>query len=142
MKKIGNVGLITIDPITAYMGGKMDSHKATEVRVATGAAEGLFRADEHRAFDDHPSAESSRATGTRSLHRQPGVHRRLSCRAPLYCGNGGERDGERIPTGRILFTNVRNTAYRRLMPTLAYRKKEVTVETSGARFRAAASLRR
>jgi putative DNA primase/helicase len=32
MKQIGNVGLICIDPITAYLGGKMDSHKATEVR--------------------------------------------------------------------------------------------------------------
>lgn len=35
-KIIGNVGLITIDPITAYMGGKMDSHKATEVRSQLG----------------------------------------------------------------------------------------------------------
>ncbi len=34
--QIGNVGLITIDPITAYMGGKIDSHKSTEVRSQLG----------------------------------------------------------------------------------------------------------
>ena len=34
--EIGNVGLICLDPITAYMGGKMDSHKATEVRSQLG----------------------------------------------------------------------------------------------------------
>src|SRR5450759_582030 len=33
---IGEVGLITIDPITAYMGGKLDSHKTTEVRSQLG----------------------------------------------------------------------------------------------------------
>ena len=40
-----------------------------------------------------------------------------------------ERTAVQVPTGRILFTNVRNTAYRRLMPTLAYRKEEVIVGT-------------
>ena len=33
---IGEVGLITIDPITAYMGAKLDSHKTTEVRSQLG----------------------------------------------------------------------------------------------------------
>ena len=33
---IGQVGLITIDPITAYMGGKIDSHKTTDVRNQLG----------------------------------------------------------------------------------------------------------
>jgi putative DNA primase/helicase len=32
VEKVGEVALITIDPITAYMGGKIDSHKNTEVR--------------------------------------------------------------------------------------------------------------
>jgi putative DNA primase/helicase len=36
MIDIGNVALVTIDPITAYMGGKMDSHKTTEVRSQLG----------------------------------------------------------------------------------------------------------
>jgi putative DNA primase/helicase len=36
MIEIGDVALITIDPITAYMGGKMDSHKTTEVRSQLG----------------------------------------------------------------------------------------------------------
>ena len=32
----GTVGLITMDPITAYMGGKIDAHKVTEVRSQLG----------------------------------------------------------------------------------------------------------
>jgi putative DNA primase/helicase len=36
VRKIGNVGLITIDPITAYMGGRIDAHKTTEVRAQLG----------------------------------------------------------------------------------------------------------
>ena len=36
IEQIGNVGLVCLDPITAYMGGKMDSHKATEVRSQLG----------------------------------------------------------------------------------------------------------
>ena len=36
IKQIGNVGLVCIDPITAYMGGKVDSHKTTEVRSQLG----------------------------------------------------------------------------------------------------------
>ena len=41
IKQIGDVGLITIDPITAYMGGKMDSHKTTEVRSQLGPLQRL-----------------------------------------------------------------------------------------------------
>src|ERR1700730_71968 len=36
VEKIGDVGLICIDPITAYMGGKLDSHRATDVRNQLG----------------------------------------------------------------------------------------------------------
>jgi putative DNA primase/helicase len=31
--EIGNVGLVIIDPITAYMGAKVDSHRTTDVRA-------------------------------------------------------------------------------------------------------------
>ena len=34
--EVGDVGLVTIDPITAYMGGKVDSHRATDVRSQLG----------------------------------------------------------------------------------------------------------
>jgi len=30
---IGGVNAITVDPITSYMGGKVDAHKATDVRT-------------------------------------------------------------------------------------------------------------
>ena len=33
---VGDVGLVTIDPITAYMGGKVDSHRTTDVRNQLG----------------------------------------------------------------------------------------------------------
>jgi hypothetical protein len=36
IRHIGDVRLITIDPITAYMGGKVDSHRATDVRGQLG----------------------------------------------------------------------------------------------------------
>jgi hypothetical protein len=36
IKHVGEVRLITIDPITAYMGGKVDSHRATDVRGQLG----------------------------------------------------------------------------------------------------------
>ena len=32
--EVGDVGLVTIDPITAYMGGKVDSHRATDCEPA------------------------------------------------------------------------------------------------------------
>jgi hypothetical protein len=41
--RIGDVGLITLDPITAYMGSKMDSHKVTEVRAQLGPLKDLAR---------------------------------------------------------------------------------------------------
>ena len=61
VRDIGDVGLITIDPITAYMGGKIDSHKTTEVRSSARTAEGFRRADEHRDFNYHASTEGWRA---------------------------------------------------------------------------------
>jgi hypothetical protein len=36
-----NIGLVTIDPITAYLGGKLDSHRATDVRNQLGPLKDL-----------------------------------------------------------------------------------------------------
>ena len=54
-----------------------------------------------------------------------------ACRVGHLCVAEMEENeaGVYVPTGRILFTNVRNTAYRQRMPTLAYRKKEAVVGT-------------
>jgi RecA-family ATPase len=40
-KEVSEVALVTIDPITAYMGGKVDSHKTTEVRSQLGPLKDL-----------------------------------------------------------------------------------------------------
>ena len=38
-----------------------------------------------------------------------------------------DEDGERTPTGRVLFANVRNSGVHK-MPTLAYRKQAYTID--------------
>ena len=53
--KIGDVRLITIDPITAYMGGKVDSHRATDVRGQLGPARRPGRAYGCGALSHHAS---------------------------------------------------------------------------------------
>src|SRR5207253_1455951 len=40
IRDIGNVGLVTIDPITAFM-GKLDSHRTTDVRSQLGPLKDL-----------------------------------------------------------------------------------------------------
>jgi hypothetical protein len=79
----------------------MDSHKATE-----GAQPGppKILPSARRNLDDHTSAESARRESTdHFIGSQAFI---AACRAPLYRGNG-EKNGVCIPTGRILFANVR-----------------------------------
>jgi putative DNA primase/helicase len=53
--KIGDVRLITIDPITAYMGHKLDSHRATDVRGQLGPLADLAeRSDVALSAITHP----------------------------------------------------------------------------------------
>jgi putative DNA primase/helicase len=134
VKKIGNVGLITIDPITAYMGGRMDSHKATEVRAQLGPLKDFAeRTNIAISTITHPP----KAATLRALDHFIGSQAFIAaCRVGHLCIAETEENetGERLPTGRILFTNVRNTAYRQRMSTLAYRKVEVTVGTAEQGF--------
>jgi AAA domain len=129
--EIGDVGLVTIDPITAYMGGRMDSHKATEVRAQLGPLKDFAeRTNIAISTITHPP----KSAGQRALDHFIGSQAFIAaCRVGHLCIAEMEENetGERIPTGRILFTNVRNTAYRQRMPTLAYRKKEVDVDRVG-----------
>ena len=54
--EVGDVGLVTIDPITAYMGGKVDSHRATDVRSQLGPlAELAERMDVAFSAITHPA---------------------------------------------------------------------------------------
>jgi putative DNA primase/helicase len=127
VRKIGAVGLITVDPITAYMGGKMDSYKATEVRSQLGPLKDFGeRMNIALATITHPP----KAAGPRAIdHFIASQAFIAACRVGHLCiAEMEEKDGERVPTGRVLFTNVRNSAHR-LMPTLAYRKEEFTVST-------------
>jgi hypothetical protein len=127
VQKIGGVGLITMDPISAYMGGKMDSHKATEVRAQLGPLKDFAeRTNIALSTITHPA----KGAGPRALDHFIGSQAFIAaCRVGHLCvAEMEEKDGERVPTGRVLFTNVRNTAHK-LMPTLAYRKEEFTVST-------------
>jgi putative DNA primase/helicase len=61
--KVGNVAMIMIDPVTAYLGGKVDSHRTTDVRAIL---EPLDRfADDHKVaivcITHPPKAAQSKA---------------------------------------------------------------------------------
>jgi hypothetical protein len=127
MQKIGDVGFVTMDPITAYMGSKMDSYKATEVRSQLGPLKDLSeRTNIALSTITHPP----KAAGPRAIdHFIASQAFIAACRVGHLCiAEMEEKDGERVPTGRVLYTNVRNAAHR-LMPTLAYRKDEITIST-------------
>jgi hypothetical protein len=123
VQKIGNVGLVTIDPITAYMGGKMDSYKATEVRSQLGPL---------KDFAERLNMRSRRLPthGARAIdHFIASQAFIAACRiGHLFVAEMAETGGERVPTGRVLFTNVRNAAHP-FMPTLVYRKEEFIIST-------------
>jgi hypothetical protein len=120
----GNVGLVTIDPITAYMGSKMDSHKTTEVRAQLGPLKDLAeRLNIVVSTLTHPP----KSAGQRALDHFIGSQAFIAaCRVGHLCIAEMEEkaDGERVPTGRILFTTVRNSAGP-LKQTLAFYKKQV-----------------
>src|SRR5262249_40527742 len=127
MQKIGDVGFVTMDPITAYMGSKMDSYKTTEVRSQLGPLKDLSeRTNIALSTITHPA----KAAGPRAIdHFIASQAFIAACRVGHLCiAEMEEKDGERVPTGRVLYTNVRNAAHR-LMPTLAYRKDEITIST-------------
>lgn len=131
---IGEVGLVCIDPITAYMGGKIDSHKATEVRSQLGPLKDFAeRVNVAVSTITHPA----KAAGKKAIDHFIGSQSFIAAgRIGHVCvaefeeeeadddSKGGRR--ERIPTGRILFTNVKNNTHL-LMPTLAYRVEAIAV---------------
>jgi putative DNA primase/helicase len=132
---VGNVGLITIDPITAYMGGKMDSHKTTEVRSQLGPL---------KDFAERVNVAISTITHPPKSAGQKAIDHFIGSQAFIAAGrighvcveeteeeendeDGGKRGKkERIKTGRILFANAKNNPHT-TMPTLAYRIEEIIV---------------
>jgi hypothetical protein len=128
IQQIGGVSLMTIDPITAYMGGKVDSHKATEVR-----------------FQLNPLQEFAHRTGiaiSAVTHPAKNVisQRALDCfigsQAFIAAGRIGHvctpqyeenEDGDNVRTDIVLFTHAKHSLSKS-MPTLAYSIEETRIE--------------
>jgi putative DNA primase/helicase len=133
-EEIGNVGLICIDPITAYMGGKVDSHKTTEVRSQLGPLKDFAeRTNIAISAITHPPKHSSNRAIDHFIGSQAFIAAGRIGHACFEEVNEDE-EGNKIPTGRVLFTNAKYNAYTK-MPTLAFRVVGVlldhdTIETS------------
>jgi RecA-family ATPase len=126
MAHIGNVGLICIDPITAYMGGKMDSHKATEVRSQLGPLKDFAeRTRVSVSAITHPAKNAGGRAIDQFIGSQAFV---AAARIGHVCIEEIEEDedGNKEPTGRTLFTNPKNNTHVK-MPTLAYTIGEIVV---------------
>jgi putative DNA primase/helicase len=139
--EIGNIGLICIDPITAYMGGKVDSHKTTEVRSQLGPLKDFAeRTNIAISAITHPPKHSSNRAIDHFIGSQAFI---AAGRIGHACFEETEEDeeGNKTPTGRVLFTNAKYNAYKK-MPTLAFkiestqvvREPGVVIETSGVVF--------
>jgi hypothetical protein len=130
-RDIGDVRLVVIDPITAYMGsGKgFDSHRATDVRsqlhplkAAAGKLNVAFAAITHP-----PKHASSRSALDSFIGSQAFI---AAARIAHYCVQElGEEDdrGFRRPTGRVLYAMARPPSHSMIMPTLAFRLEIVCV---------------
>jgi DNA polymerase len=120
---IGDVSMVTLDPITAYMGGKLDSHKVTDVRDQLGPLAAL--ADRLKVVISavtHPAKNA----GPRAIDHYIGSQAFIAATRIGHLSvaeTEEEGDGGRRPTGRVLFTNPKNNPHPR-MPTIAYRLEE------------------
>jgi DNA polymerase len=124
--KTGDVRLITIDPITAYMGGKLDSHRATDVRDQLGPLADLAeRMDVALSAITHPPKHATQRAIDHFIGSQAFI-------AAARIGHmtieevSEDKYGNRVPTGRGLFTNAKNNVNRK-MSTWAYRISEKQV---------------
>jgi putative DNA primase/helicase len=125
---IGDVGLVTIDPITAYMGGKLDSHRATDVRSQLGPlAELAERTDVAFSAITHPAKNAGQRAIDHFIGSQAFI---AAARIGHICVDEMEEDenGHREPTGRALFANPKNNPHPK-MPTLAYKIEQVAIGT-------------
>jgi hypothetical protein len=120
IRDVDDVALVTLDPITAYM-GKVDSHRATDVRGQLGPlADMAERTQVCFSAITHPPKAGSQKAIDLYIGSQAYI---AAARIGHMCieeMNGGD------PTGRNLFTNVANNAAAK-MPTLAYRVQTLTV---------------
>lgn len=128
IKDVGDIRLITIDPITAYMGGKLDSHRATDVRGQLGPLADLAeRMNVALSAITHPPKHSTQHAIDHFIGSQAFI---AAARIGHMAIEEVDEDehGHRNPTGRSLFANPKNNVSRK-MPTIAYR----VVETATSR---------
>ena len=124
VKEVGNVALITVDPITAYMGAKIDSHKSTEVRSQLGPLKDFAeRSNVAISAITHPPKSASQRAIDHFIGSQAFI---AACRIGHVCIEEVKDDEDKSPTGRVLFANAKNNAHPR-MPTLAYRVEAIAV---------------
>src|SRR5262245_8521963 len=102
------------------MGGKVDSHRGTDVRSQLGPLTALAeRARVGFSVLTHPPKNA----GPRALDHFLGSQAFIALpRVGHLCVEEVELNehGQRKPTSRFLFTNVKNNLHRK-MPTIAYR---------------------
>ena len=116
------ISLITIDPITAFMGGKLDSHRATDVRNQLGPLADLAERS-HVAISaiTHPPKHA----GMRALDMFIGSQAFIAAaRIGHVCIPEMEESesGNRVETGRALFATPKHTnSPGDHVPTLAFR---------------------
>jgi hypothetical protein len=123
------VGLVTLDPITAYLGsGKgLDSHRASDVRSQLSP---LKAAAERTlvAFSavTHPPKSAGPNAHDHFIGSQAFI---AAARKGHLCAPETEADGEDVPrpTGRYFFTDAKRNLTKRT-PTLVYRIEDVDTE--------------
>ena len=117
--------MVTIDPITAYMGGKVDSHSATDVRSQLGPLADLAeRTNVAFSAITHPAKNAGQRAIDHFIGSQAFIAAARIGHLCVYETDGNEH-GAREPTGRVLFANPKNNPHPK-MPTLAYHITEVT----------------
>src|SRR5262249_10721128 len=123
---LGDVVLVTIDPITAYMGGgqKFDSHRATDVRAQLGPLAELAERTNvaFSAITHPPKTAGPRAT---ALFRGSQAYRAAARLGHLCVGEVEDAgNGGRKPTGRSLYAAAKHNIISRSTPSIAYKIEE------------------
>ena len=124
----GDVGLVLIDPITAYMGGgkHFDSHRTTDVRAQLNPLKALAeRTGVAISALTHPPKNASQRALDHFIASQAFI---AVPRIGHLCVPEMESDpsGNQHETGRKLFTNPKNNEAGK-QPTLAYRTEVISV---------------
>ena len=122
INEIGDVALVTIDPITAFMGGKLDSHKATEVRSQLGPLKDFAERNEVAVSAiTHPAKNTSQRAIDQFIGSQAFIAAARIGHVCIEELEEEEDDGKvkMVKTGRILFCHAKHNPSIK-MPTWAF----------------------